>query len=231
MAVLLKKVEIDSMDRLMRTIRKLKGKAMSNEKTWMMVLEFLCLELFDKDVYDEWAKATDFWGVEPKAGEEVFPIELTDWEKKLFLLSDVARRCVDFEKAKVVRELRAKKDPRSPEMSKWIISLLAQEEMVEIFRSIFWRVLFLHYPQTQPFSIGIRAGFKVVKSDKAQMDIKFVPLPKEIGEFLKELKTIGETLPKDLQEELLKVVTSCGRKCESCSKKETCPIRSLNLRN
>ena len=204
---------------------------MDNEKTWMMVLEFLCLELFDREVYDEWAKATDFWGIEPKPGEEVFPIELTEWEKKLFLLSDVARRCVDFEKAKVLRELRAKKDPRSPEMSKWIISLLAQEEMVEIFRSIFWRVLFLHYPETQPFSIGIRAGFKVVKNDKARMDVRLVPLPKEIGELLKEFKTIGEALPKDLMEELVKAVTSCGQKCESCSKKETCPIRGLNLRN
>jgi len=204
---------------------------MDNEKTWMMVLEFLCLELFDREVYDEWAKATDFWGIEPKPGEEVFPIELTEWEKKLFLLSDVARRCVDFEKAKVLRELRAKKDPRSPEMSKWIISLLAQEEMVEIFRSIFWRVLFLHYPETQPFSIGIRAGFKVVKNDKARMDVKLVPLPKEMGELLKELKTIGEALPKDLMEELARVVTSCGQKCETCNKKETCPIRGITLKN
>jgi len=69
----------------------------------MMVLEFLCLELFDRQVYDEWAKATDFWGIEPRPGEEVFPIELTDSEKKLFLLSDVARRYVDFEKARVLR--------------------------------------------------------------------------------------------------------------------------------
>jgi hypothetical protein len=204
---------------------------MGKEKTWMMVLEFLCLELFDGEVYDEWAKATDFWGIEPKPGEEVFPIELTDWEKKLFLLSDVARRCVDFEKAKVLRELRAKKDPRSPKMSKWIISLLAQEEMVEIFRSIFWRVLFLHYPETQPFSIGIRAGFKVVKNDKAQMDVRLVPLPKDIGDLLKGLKTIGEALPKDLLEELARGVTSCGQKCETCSKKETCPIRGITLKN
>lgn len=197
----------------------------------MIVLEFLCLELFDREVYDEWAKVTDFWGIEPKPGEDVFSIELTDWEKKLFLLSDVARRYVDFEKAKVLRELRAKKDPRSPEMSKWIISLLAQEEMVEIFRSIFWRVLFLHHPETQPFSVGIRTGFKVVKNDKAQMEVKLVPLPKEVSELLKELKTIGEALPKDLMEELARVVASCGQKCESCSKKETCPIRGITLRN
>ena len=197
----------------------------------MTVLEFLCLELFDREVYDEWAKATDFWAIEPKPGEEVFPIELTDWEKKLFLLSDVARRCVDFEKAKVLRELRAKKDPRSPEMTKWILSLLAQGEMVEIFRSIFWRVLFLHYPETQPFGIGIRAGFKVVKNNEAQMDVKLVPLPKEMNELLKELKTMGETLPKDLKEELLDVATSCGQKCESCGKEETCPMRGLTLRN
>jgi len=59
---------------------------MGNEKTWMMVLEFLCLELFDRDVYDEWARGTDFWGIEPKREKEVFPIELTDWEKKAFPL-------------------------------------------------------------------------------------------------------------------------------------------------
>ncbi len=201
------------------------------QKTWMMVLEFLCLELFDRQVYDEWAKATDFWGIEPRPGEEVFSIELTDSEKKLFLLSDVARRYVDFEKARVLRELRANKDPRSPEMAKWILSLLAQEEMVETFRSIFWRVLFVHYPETQSHGIGIRAGFKVVKSDKAQADIRLIPLPKEIGELLKGLRTIGEALPKDLMEELVKAVTSCGQKCESCSRKETCPLRGLTLKN
>jgi hypothetical protein len=200
-------------------------------KTWMVVLEFLCLELFDREVYDEWAKATDFWGIDPKAGEDVFAIDLTDWEKRLFLLSDVARRYVDFEKARVLRELRAKKDPRSPEMSKWIISLLAQEEMCEIFRSIFWRVLFLHYPETQPFSIGIRAGFKVVKNNKAHMDVRLVPLPKDVGELLKEFRTIGDVLPKDLMEELIKAVTSCGQKCESCARKETCPIRNSRLTN
>ncbi len=200
-------------------------------KTWMMVLEFLCLELFDREVYDEWAKATDFWGIEPQAGEAVFEIELRDWEKKLFLLSDVARRYVDFEKARALRELRAKKDPRSPEMSTWIISLLSQEEMCEIFRSIFWRVLFLRYPETQPFSIGIRSGFKVVKSSKAQVDVRLVHLPKELGELLKEFRAIGEALPKDLMEELIKVVTSCGKKCESCARKETCPIRNSRFTN
>ena len=204
---------------------------MSNEKTWMMVLEFLCLELFGREIYDEWAKATDFWGTEPKQGEEVFPIELADWEKKLFLLSDVARRCVDFEKAKALRELRAKKDPRSDEMTTWILSLLAQDEMVEMFRSIFWRVLFLHYPETQAFGIGIRAGFKVVKTEKIPMDVKLLPLPKEIGGLLKELKSIGEALPKNLLEELINLTSSCGKKCESCTKKETCPIPNSKLTN
>ena len=52
-----------------------------------------------------------------------------------------------------------------------------------------------------------------------------------MGEILKELKTIGEALPKDLMEELARVVTSCGKKCESCSKKETCPIRGITLKN
>jgi hypothetical protein len=100
-----------------------------------------------------------------------------------------------------------------------------------MIRSIFWRALFLHYPETQTFSIGIRAGFKLVKNDKAQMDVRLIPLPKEISELLKELKTIGGALSKDLKEELLKVVTSCGQKCVSCSKKETCPIRGFTLRN
>jgi len=54
---------------------------------------------------------------------------------------------------------------------------------------------------------------------------------KEMGEILKELKTIGEALPKDFMEELVKVVTSCGQKCESYSKKETCPIRGIALKN
>jgi hypothetical protein len=63
------------------------------------------------------------------------------------------------------------------------------------------------------------------------MDVRLVPLPKEMGELLKELKTIGEALPKDLMEELARVVTSCGKKCESCSKKETCPIRGITLKN
>jgi hypothetical protein len=52
-----------------------------------------------------------------------------------------------------------------------------------------------------------------------------------MGELLKELKTIGEALPKDLMEELARVVTSCGQKCQTCSKKETCPIRGITLKN
>lgn len=191
----------------------------SDSKTWLMVLEFLCLKLLEKEIYEDWAKTVDFWGHDVKPDEIVVPIELEDWEKKLFFITDVIHRHIDFKKAKVVLGLRGKNDPKM--FNRDFMSVVELEQIGHVFRTLFWSLLKLKCPELSEYNIGVRNGFKVVR-DKEKVDIQMVPVG--ASELFQSLK---DKLPGELREALERFAETCtGKKCESCMANENCPIRN-----
>ncbi len=190
---------------------------------WLMVLEFLCLNLFDKAIYEDWAKSTDFNGVDFNPASDIaIPIELTDWQMKLFLITDVLHRHIHLKKAEVTFRMQAKEDPQN--LAGDILAINHLEDLSHAFRVMFWWLIRKQCPELNLYGIGVRNGFKVVR-DKQKAVIEVMPVDK--ADFLKalndpsappELKALGKTI-------LDKLVSICKKKCDTCKSSDMCPVK------
>jgi hypothetical protein len=112
---------------------------------WNSVLGFLSMELFGAEV----TKAIEhhnFKGFPKKDEETVIDVELEDWEKKLFIITDAA---IDY--------LRNHEEDLPVYQAKSFL------RVANALREVFWSNLSLRHKEVRNKDYGIREGLKVVE--------------------------------------------------------------------
>ncbi len=115
------------------------------EEVWMGILKFICLEFMGQPIFEKWLTVGDTTHpVEPD--EFIFNTELYDWEKKMFLLTDAVHLYL-----------------AENHMNMVVADVREIDRVAHAIRDIFWCALHFYHEELRGQSVGIRAGWKVVK--------------------------------------------------------------------
>jgi hypothetical protein len=117
---------------------------------WNNVLGFLSLELFGPEITKAIEQHT-FRGFPVRKEEKVVNVELKDWEKRLFIITD-AVLCYGENHQDDMTVYKAK----------------AIVRISDALREIFWAILPLQHKEVRNKSFGIREGLKVVEVPKSK---------------------------------------------------------------
>jgi len=145
------------------------GNSDDRNAMWNSVLGFLSLELFGPDVVESVNKHI-FKGYQKQKEEEIIDVELEEWEKRLFILTDA------------IMEFGNKNQDELPVYRAKAISRIA-----DALREIFWANISLRHKEVRNKSFGVRGtgngGLIVVEVPKSREEnplegiLKMVPFP------------------------------------------------------
>lgn len=191
-----------------------KQSSMAND-LWMQVITFMVGELLGEEILADWSKADNFLSRDPEQGEKAFDFELADWEKKLFLVTDVAEKRLDFEKARLKMQAV---DIEDPETLREVRRLGTLASIAQEFRDLFWLIVYKYHPETTEHdNIGVRRGFKVVAVPPKPPELLGRGMVKIQGPF-----PTPEELMKAVQQSLKSACKSISEKCNTCPLRGTC---------
>jgi len=175
--------------------------------------------MFGPEIYSDWFNEDAFNGHDVKEGDHLLDVKLSLFERKLFLLTEVASRHAKFEMAAIVKNNRP---PFSEETNLEFRQWGLKDQLAGMIRDAFWIFLYTNHPVTQkPGSVGIRTSWKVVVPAKRDLvpgpSLELLPIGDVGGAIASLLK--GLQLKKECVEEE-------PGKCDSCPANTVCPIIS-----
>lgn len=136
---------------------------------WGKSLEFMVENLFGEDFCLAWAEIQDCQSLQPVAdNEEDFKIELPEWMKKLFLITEQANAKL----SEINQALNLIPFPPGPQDD--ILRKASQiQKLGNAFRQLFFAIIFKMHPDCMgPWGVGIRTGWKVVRAPLKTMPIQ-----------------------------------------------------------
>lgn len=120
------------------------------EKAWLLVINFLALEIFGEEIHKKWGQSKDWTGHNIQSGEVPFGEELYGFEKRLWLLLTEAGTFIEQNKRRMIN-----------------LDVEAKFQACVGLGSLFWAIVEMNHPDydlSDGMQLGIRSHFQMVKS-------------------------------------------------------------------
>lgn len=160
---------------------------------WQEFLTFFVEDILGHEMHEQWLE-NEIASLGPIAPEEeLLPFELTDWQKKLFQLSDLLNK----EKAKINEKHKDQQvidpDKLSEEDKADLKKIFVYDRIGGAVRALFWGVIWQVHPEAiGKFNIGVRKGYAVVKVPAPPQPEIVRLTPGGVQDLLKQITGMGK---------------------------------------